>query len=92
MSRWTVYWGWWSSKALLQIAGHDVEKAAGPQQVCASQVGEYEVAVHAMHQIFLDSETEGVLLVNVTNAFVQKKTSKQLPTISLSRILMNMYT
>ena len=39
----------------MQIADHDFEKAAV-----------YEVAVHAMHHIFLDPET-GVLLVDAAN-------------------------
>ena len=59
--------------AVLWIAGHDVEKAAGPIQVCPCQVGECEVAVHAMHQIFLDPETESGLLVDATNAFEHKQ-------------------
>ena len=63
---------------MLQIAGHDVEKAASPLQVWASQVGEYEVAVHAMHQIFLDPETEDVILVDVTNAFEHKQPASHL--------------
>ena len=48
------------AEAALGIGGHNVEKAAGSHQVCASQVGEYEGAVYAMHQIFLDPERESV--------------------------------
>ena len=43
--------------------------AAGPLQVCTGQESGCEAAIHAMHQIFADEETEGALLVDATNAF-----------------------
>ena len=57
------------AKAVLRIVGRDVEEAAGPLQVCAGQDGGCEPAVHAMRRIFHHSDTEGVLLVDATNAF-----------------------
>ena len=46
----------------------DVLKAAGCLQLCADQRGGCEAAIHAMRDIFLDDRTEGVLLVDVSNA------------------------
>ena len=57
------------AKAVLRIVGRDVEEAAGPLQVCAGQDGGCEPAVHAMRRIFHHPDTEGVLLVDATNAF-----------------------
>lgn len=84
------------AKAVLRIVGQDVEKAAGPLQVCAGQEGGCEAAVHAMRQIFLDPDTEEVLLVDATNAFNMINRQAALHNISitcppLSRILINTY-
>ena len=49
-----------------------LEMAEGPSNLCKSSGRIYEVAVHAMHQIFLDPET-GVLLVDATIAFEQNQ-------------------
>ena len=38
-------------------------------QVCASQEAGSEAAVHAMHEIFKEQDTEVVLLIDATNAF-----------------------
>ena len=46
-----------------------LELTEGPSNLCKSNGRIYEVAVHAMHQIFLDPESEGVLLVDATIAF-----------------------
>ena len=43
--------------------------AASPLQVCAGQESGCEAAIHAMHQIYADVESEGTLLVDATNAF-----------------------
>ena len=81
---------------MLRIAGQDVEKAAGPLQVCTGQEGGCQAAVHAMRQIFLDPDTEGVLLVDATNAFNTINRQAALHNISitgppLSRILINTF-
>ena len=46
-----------------------MEEAAGSLQLCASQDGGCEDAIHAMKKIFQTSETEALLLVDATNAF-----------------------
>ena len=57
------------AKAVMSIVRDDVLKAAGPLQVCAGQNGGCEAAVHAMREIFANTDTHGVLLVDATNAF-----------------------
>lgn len=48
----------------------DIANATNPLQVCAGlHDGSCEAAVHVMQEIFHDLETEGVLLVDATNAF-----------------------
>ena len=53
--------------------GKDVEEAAGSLQVCAGQDGGYEAAVHAMWSIFQDADNEGCLLVDASNAFLNRR-------------------
>ena len=85
------------AKALLQLVSHDIEKAeAGPLQVCARQKGGCEAAVHSMRHMFQDSNTEGVLLVDATNAFNSINRQAVLHNIRmlcplLAQILINTY-
>ena len=70
--------------------------SAGPLQVCAGQEGGCEAAVHAMRHIFEDPLTEGVLLVDATNAFNTINRQAALHNIAslcppLSQILFNTY-
>ena len=84
------------AKAVLRIVGRDVEEAAGPLQVCAGQDGGCEAAVHAMRRIFHHPDTEGVLLVDATNAFntINRQAALQRISIicsSIAQILINTY-
>ena len=45
------------AKAVMSIVRDDVLKAAGPLQVCAGQNGGCEAAVHAMREIFANTDT-----------------------------------
>ena len=56
-------------KAIMSVAILDVQKAAGPLQLCAGQSAGVEAAVHAMRDFYEDDESEGVLLVDADNAF-----------------------
>lgn len=56
-------------KAIMAVAGHDVQQAAGPLQLCAGQPAGCEAAVHVMRQLFTDPDCEAVLLVDASNAF-----------------------
>ena len=57
------------AKAVLRTIRKDIEEVAGHLQVCAGQDGGCEAAVHAMHIIFQDADTESCLLVDASNAF-----------------------
>lgn len=57
------------SKAILRIAAPDVEDACGFLQKCSGMPAGIESAVHAMQQLYDKQETEGILLVDATNAF-----------------------
>ena len=47
----------------------DILDTSGCLQLCASQRGGCEAAVHTMKKIFDDSDSEGVLLVDASNTF-----------------------
>ena len=46
----------------------DIKEAAGPVQVCADHQADPEAAIHAMKTIFQEDQTEGVLLIDTSNA------------------------
>ena len=56
-------------KALVSAIREDIVKSVGSLQVCAGQEAGCEAAVHAMHDIFIEEETEAVLLIDAANAF-----------------------
>ena len=47
----------------------DLQKAAGDLQMCVGQEGGCEAGVHAMHSIFSEEETHGIIQVDANNAF-----------------------
>ena len=98
MSRCETHRSWRGpeTNSMLRIVGRDVEEAAGPLQVCAGQDGGCEAAVHAMRRIFHHPDTEGVLLVDATNAFNTINRQAVLHNISIicpsiAQILINTY-
>ena len=57
------------AKCVMNVAKEDVAQASGSLQLCAGQKSGSEAAVHAMHAIFEADETDGILLIDATNAF-----------------------
>ena len=55
-------------KLLVQIK-QDLKEAAGPIQVCAGHEAGAEAAIHAMQSIFDEDNTQGIFLIDATNAF-----------------------
>ena len=47
----------------------DIKEAAGPIQVGAGHQAGPEAAIHTMKTIFQEDQTEGVLLIDASNAF-----------------------
>lgn len=84
------------SKAILKIVGNDVLEAAGPLQLCAGQDGGCEAVVHSIRQIFAESDSEALLLVDAENAFNSLNREVALRNVlhlcpSLGRVLVNTY-
>ena len=83
-------------KAIMSVVGRDIQRAVGLQQLCAGQEAGCEAAVHTMHTIFADEETEGVLLVDASNAFNSLNRAVALRNIrqicpSIATVLINTY-
>ena len=57
------------AKVVLKVVGDDVEKACGFLQKCSGCPAGLEAAVHAMHEMYRDESTEGILQVDARNAF-----------------------
>ena len=57
------------SKTTSVMFKEEIKEAAGPLQVCAGHSAGSEAAIHAMNQVFNEEGMDGVLLIDVTNAF-----------------------
>ena len=84
------------AKAILSIIGLDVHRAAGPLQLCAGQMSGVEATIHSMRIVFTDDGSEGVLLVDASNAFNSLNRAVALCNIqyicpTFSTILINTY-
>ena len=84
------------AKAILFVIGDDIVSAAGPLQTCAGHAAGSEAAVHAMKEMFGDSECEAALFVDASNAFNRINRQAALHNISMlcpsfSLILQNTY-
>ena len=51
------------------IIGPNIQDAAGPLQLCAGQLGGCETAIYTVRSLFSEPESEGLLMVDATNAF-----------------------
>ena len=58
-----------AGKVVVSTIREDITESVGSLQVCAGQEAGSEAAVHAMHEIFKEQDTEAVLLIDATNAF-----------------------
>ena len=56
-------------KCVMKVTKEDVLDASGSLQVCAGLCSGSEAAVHAIHSIFQEEETDAVLLIDASNAF-----------------------
>ena len=71
-------------KAILCVIGLDIQEAAGSVQLCAGQSGGCESAIHAVRSLFSDPESQGLLMVDASNAF--NSLNRQLALINISRL------
>ena len=72
------------AKAILDVVKSDIQSVAGPLQLCAGQDAGCEAAVHSMHAIFDDPNTEAVLLIDASNAFNNLNRQVALENISIN--------
>ena len=56
-------------KAVIAEIKPDLMESAGSLQLCAGQKAGCEAAAHAMREIYNEEETDGVLLIDASNAF-----------------------
>ena len=56
-------------KTITSFLREEIEEAAGPLQVSAGYSAGAEAAIHAMSHVFEEEGTEGILLIDATNAF-----------------------
>ena len=74
----------------------DIQEVVGPLQTCSGLNSGGEAAIHAMKEIFNEEETDGVILVDASNAFNNMNRLASLHNIrvicpAISTILINMY-
>ena len=83
-------------KAVVWCLKDEIQEAAGPLQVSSGLQGGAEAAIHAMRDIFRTESTDGVVLVDASNAFNRMNRMVALHNIQftcppMSLILINSY-
>ena len=84
------------SKAILHVIRDDIQEVTGSIQLCAGQTAGIEAAIQATRLRFSSEETEGVLLVDASNAFNSLNRQAALHNIqklcpAIASILINTY-
>ena len=78
-------------KTIAGFLKEEIKEAAGPLQVCAGHSAGSEAAIHAMGQVFVEEETDGILLIDASNAFNQMNRSVALHNIQITCKEMSLY-
>ena len=79
------------AKPVAGFLKEEIKEAAGPLQVCAGHSAGSEAATHAMSQVFVEEGTDGILLIDASNAFNQMNRSVALHNIQLTCKGMSLY-
>ena len=58
-----------AGKVIVSVLKENAIKCTGTLQVCAGQVAGIEAAVYSMNMMYEDKNTDGILLVDASNAF-----------------------
>ena len=69
----------------------EIKEAAGPLQVCAGHNVGVEAAIHTMSQVFEEEGTDGILLIDASNAFKQMNRSAASHSIQITCKEMALY-
>ena len=83
-------------KAIMHVLNPIVAVCTGPVQLCAGLQAGCEAGVHALRSLFADADTEGVLLVDASNAFdaLNRRVTllnSQVVCPPMARLLINMH-
>ena len=78
-------------KTVAGFLKEEIKEAAGPLQVCAGHSAGSESAIHAMSQVFAEEGTDGILLIDASNAFNQMNRAVALHNIQITCKEMSLY-
>ena len=78
-------------KTVAGFLKEEIKEAAGPLQVCAGHSAGSEAAIHAMSQVFAEEGTDGILLIDASNAFNQMNRAVALHNIQITCKEMSLY-
>ena len=80
-----------SGKTISGFLKEEIKQAAGPLQVCAGHSAGAEAAIHAMSQVFEEEGTDGILLIDASNAFNQMNKAVAMHNIQITCKELSMY-
>ena len=78
-------------KTVAGFLKEEIKEAAGPLQVCAGHSAGSEAAIHAMSQVLEEEETDGISLIDASNAFNQLNSAAALNNIQITCKEMSLY-
>ena len=78
-------------KTIAGFLKEEIKKAAGPVQVCAGHSEGSEAAIQAISEAFVEEGTDGILLIDASNAFNQMNRSVALHNIQITCKEMSLY-
>ena len=78
-------------KTIAGFLKEEIKEASGPLQVCTGHSAGSEAATHAMSQVFVEEGTDGILLIDASNAFNQMNRSVALHNIQITCKEMSLY-
>ena len=78
-------------KTIAGFLKEEIKEVVGPLQVCADHSAGSEAAIHAMSQVFVEEGTDGILLIDASNAFNQMNRSVALHNIQITCKEMSLY-
>ena len=78
-------------KTVTSFLKKDIKEAVGPLQVCAGYSAGVGAAIHTMSHVFDEEETDGILLIDATNAFSQMNKAVAMHNLQITCNKMSMY-
>ena len=78
-------------KTITSFLKEEIKEAAGSLQVCAGHSGGAEAAIHAMSHVFEEEGTDGIILIDATNAFNQMNRAIAMHNLQITCNKMSLY-